>query len=315
MTRTISEIRPEWLQARAHALASDPKVNLRRRQLQHSTHLAKTKSVIVAEDLDAGGLLQGRAAAAAGAPAPGLDRNARGTSGYRGRPHRQCVVALQGLSPARRDKIEVAMFRPAGAGPPTQVKAVVMPVAIRLDLLRPVTDEELMRLSERNPGYQFERTAEGRLVVTPTGGESGRLSMEVAGQLHAWNKRTGLGVVFDSSTGFRLPDGSLLSPDAAWLPRGRWEALTREERKGFVPLCPEAVFEVRSPSQTADELREKMRAYLSNGARIAVLVDPYERAVEVYRPEREPERHANPPRVALDPELPGFALDLEPVFG
>ncbi|MBX6378166.1 MAG: Uma2 family endonuclease, partial [Clostridia bacterium] len=105
-----------------------------------------------------------------------------------------------------------------------------------------------------------------------------------------------------------------LSPDASWVRRERWEALTPEEQEGFVPLCPDAVFEVRSPSNTLAELREKMRAYLANGARIAVLVDPYERAVEVYRPGREPERHDKPAHVAFDPELPGFALDLGPVF-
>jgi len=83
-------------------------------------------------------------------------------------------------------------------------------MAILLDLLRPVTDEELLRLSERNPGYQFERTADGRLMVSPTGMEGGRRSLEVAYQLRRWNERTGQGVVFDSSTGFRLPDGSVV---------------------------------------------------------------------------------------------------------
>lgn len=187
-------------------------------------------------------------------------------------------------------------------------------MAILLDLLHPVTDEELRLLSERNPGYQLERTADGRLVVSPTGGESGRRSLEVAYQLRRWSERAGGGVVFDSSTGFRLPDGSLLSPDASWVRRERWEALSREEREGFVPLCPEAVFEVRSSSQTLEELRQKADAYLRNGARLAVLVDPYARTVEVYRPDRPAERHHEPDRVALDPELPGFVLETGPVF-
>ncbi|MBX5465773.1 MAG: Uma2 family endonuclease, partial [Clostridia bacterium] len=145
-------------------------------------------------------------------------------------------------------------------------------VAIRLDLARRVSDEELLLLSKRNPGYQFERTAKGELVVSPTGGEGARRSMAVAGQLWAWNRRTGLGIAFDSSTGFDLPDGSCLSPDAAWVSRGRWEELSPDERKGFAPLCPDAVFEVRSPSTTPADLRGKMRAYLANGARLAVLI-------------------------------------------
>ena len=130
-------------------------------------------------------------------------------------------------------------------------------MGIRLDLLHRVTDEELRELSERNPGYQFERTADGRLLVTPTGLASGRRSLKVAYQLERWNERTRLGVVFDSSTGFRLPDGSLLSPDASWVRRERWEALSPQQREGFGPFCPDAVFEVRSASQSLEELREK----------------------------------------------------------
>ena len=189
-----------------------------------------------------------------------------------------------------------------------------MPVSVRLDLLHHVTDEELLRLAERNPGYQFERTAEGTLVVTPTGSKAGRRTGEVVRQLGNWNAQVSLGTVFDSSAGFRLQDGSVLSPDASWLRRERWQALTTKEQEGFAPLCPDVVFEVRSASQTVAELREKMHVYLKNGAALVVLIDPYERTVEVYRRDREPECHERPQRVALDPELPGFALELGPVF-
>lgn len=108
-------------------------------------------------------------------------------------------------------------------------------------------------------------------------------------------------------------DGSLFSPDASWVRRERWVALTTEEREGFAPLCPDAAFEVRSKTNPLAELGEKMRAYLANGARVAVLIDPYPQTVEVYRPGREVERE-KPVRVALDPELPHFALDLGPLF-
>lgn len=187
-------------------------------------------------------------------------------------------------------------------------------MAITLDLARRLTDEDLLMISERNPGYQFERTADGRLVVTPTGGESSRRSAEVLGQLRDWNRQTGLGYVFDSSTGFKLSDGSLLSPDASLVRRERWEALCREDRAGFPPLCPDAVFEVRSPFNTLGELRAKMRAYVNNGARVAVLIDPETRSVEVYRPGREAEQHRDVASVPLTPELPGFVLDLGPIL-
>lgn len=96
--------------------------------------------------------------------------------------------------------------------------------------------------------------------------------------------------------------------------RERWESLTPEEQEGFVPLCPDAVFEVRLASQRIAELREKTHVYLKGGASLAVLIAPYQRAVEVYRPGREPERHEQPERVALDPELPSFVLELGAVF-
>ena len=187
-------------------------------------------------------------------------------------------------------------------------------MAITLTLSHKITDDELLELAERNPGYQFERSANGKLVVTPTGMESGRASGEVLVQLGLWNRKARGGVVFNSSTGFRLPDGALLSPDASWVRRDRWDALTPEQRKRFGPLCPDVVFEIRSESNTLVDLREKTRAYLTNGAQIAVLIDPSERTVEVYRPGREPEIHRSPEAVALDPELAGFMLDLEPIF-
>lgn len=111
-----------------------------------------------------------------------------------------------------------------------------------------------------------------------------------------------------------MPDGSVLSPHASWVRRDRWDALTIEDRKKFGPFCPDAVFEIQSESNTLAELRDKMRAYLANGARVGVLVDPDRRTVEVHRPGREPEMHQDPKAVSLDPELAGFILNLESVF-
>lgn len=120
-------------------------------------------------------------------------------------------------------------------------------------------------------------------------------------------------MVFDSSTGFRLSDGSIFSPDAAFVSWARWKALPLEEREGFPPLAPEAVFEIRSPSQSLEELREKMRLYLENGVLLGVLIDPYTRWVEVYRPGGV-EGYRDPAELPLDPELPGFVLKLGPIW-
>jgi Uma2 family endonuclease len=183
-------------------------------------------------------------------------------------------------------------------------------LSIKLSPVHPLTDAELAALSERNPGYQLERNAKGELVVAPTSSEGGRRSGEAFRQLAEWNRRARLGVVFDASTGFNLPDGSCLSPDAAWIQRARWDALAAQEREGFAPICPDAVFEVRSRSNTRAELRDKARAYIANGARLAVVIDVEADVVEVYRPGAPEQLHAHQATLALAPELPGFSLDL-----
>jgi Uma2 family endonuclease len=187
-------------------------------------------------------------------------------------------------------------------------------MSITLKHSRPMTDDELLELSRLNPGYQFERDAKGELVVTPTGSESGRREFELTAQLHAWSKRDGRGIGFSPSTGFRLPDGGVYAPDAAWVHRERWDALSKDQRQKFAPLCPDAVFEIQSENQSTAELREKMHLYLTNGAQVAVLINPDGRTVEVYRSGRSPEIRKDPETVALDPELPGLMLDLEPIF-
>jgi Uma2 family endonuclease len=186
-------------------------------------------------------------------------------------------------------------------------------MTISLRLATPPSDEELVELSERNPGLQFERTEKGELVVTPTGGEAGRRGAVLISQLHRWADLDGTGVVFGPSAGFHLPDGSLLSPDVSWVRRERWEALTSAQREGFAPLCPDAVFEVASERDWFGVLHRKMRAYVANGA-IAVLIDPARRAVEIHLPGAQPRIVEDARQVSLDPVLPGFVLDLDPLF-
>jgi Uma2 family endonuclease len=186
-------------------------------------------------------------------------------------------------------------------------------VAISLRLAAPPDDDQILELSRRNPGYQFERSAAGELIVAPASSEAGRRGAALALQLGRWAERAG-GVVFDSSAGFHLPDGSLLSPDAAWVPKERWAALTPAQQDSFAPLCPDAVFEIASKSDTVARLQAKMRVYLANGARLAVLIDPQRNLVEVYRPDQDVEVFVSPGPVPLDPVLAGFRLGPGPIF-
>lgn len=184
---------------------------------------------------------------------------------------------------------------------------------ITLDL-RPaltLTDEQFAEICQNNRDLRFERTAKGELVImAPTGGETGRRNVELAAEFVLWNRRTRMGVVFDSSTGFKLPNGSTRSPDVAWVAMERWNALTPEQQRRFVPLCPDFALELKSPSDDLADLQAKMQEYLDNGLNLGWLIDPEQQRVEIYRPGQSVETLTNPTTLSGDALLPGFVLDL-----
>jgi len=176
------------------------------------------------------------------------------------------------------------------------------------------SDREIMELSRLYP-LRFERNAAGRLIVAPpTGMDTGEQNLSLEGQLWEWNRRYGLGKAYNASTGFRLPDGSMLSPDASWVERSRWEALRKEERAKFAPLCPDVVFELASPTDRPGVLRKKMLAYLRNGAKLGVLILVRKKVVELYRPQGVTS-FPNPRTLELGPELPGFKVNFSEILG
>jgi Uma2 family endonuclease len=178
-----------------------------------------------------------------------------------------------------------------------------------------LTDSELLELCRRNRELRFERTAEGDLIVTtPAGGESSRRNARLVTALVNWSDEDGSGVVYDSSGGFLLPNGAMRAPDAAWVRQSRLAELSSEEREGFVPLCPDFVIELRSPSDTLADLQGKMEEYLANGVRLGWLIDPGTRRVHVYRPGEEIEALDEPKEISGDPELPGFVMDLKSIW-
>ncbi|NJK68130.1 MAG: Uma2 family endonuclease [Microcoleus sp. CSU_2_2] len=180
-----------------------------------------------------------------------------------------------------------------------------------------VTGEQFEALAVANPDLRLERTARGELIVNPpTGGESGNRNLSISGQLDRWCElNEDLGTGFDSSTGFILPNGARRSPDASWVNQTRWEALTAQERKGFVPLCPDFVVELRSASDSISTLQAKMREYMANGARLGWLIDPQNQRVEIYRQQAEVEILINPAELSGEDILPGFVLNLRRVWG
>lgn len=190
-----------------------------------------------------------------------------------------------------------------------------IPVNIPATLTLTVTHEQLVELAIANRDLQLERTTTGELIVMPpTGSETGNRNLDIEGQLWLWNRQTKLGKAFNSSTGFHLPNGADRSPDAAWVRQERWDALTSEQRKGFAPLCPDFVLELRSESDNMEPLRAKMREYIENKARLGWLIDRKNRKVEIYRQAQEVEVRDFPTTLSGEDVLPGFVLDLTEVW-
>lgn len=178
-----------------------------------------------------------------------------------------------------------------------------------------MTDDQFFELCQHHQDYRFERNAAGALIImSPAGGETSRRNLSISGQLYQWNQRSQLGIAFDSSGGFKLPNGADRSPDASWLKLERWQALMPEERQKFLPLCPDFVVELRSPSDSLTKLQEKMQEYMTNGARLGWLIDPQSQQVEIYRPGQSPEGLTSPSVLWGEEVLPNFELDLSDIF-
>lgn len=178
-----------------------------------------------------------------------------------------------------------------------------------------LTDEQFYQLCQQNQALRFERSAQGELIImSPTGGATGNRNGRLIQQLFNWTDMEGTGVAFDSSTGFKLPNGANRSPDAAWIIRKRWDSLTPEQQERFVPLCPDFVVELMSSSDSLTVTQAKMREYLENGARLGWLIDRQSKQVEIYRPEQDTEVLPSPETLSGEEVLSGFVLSLKSIW-
>lgn len=183
---------------------------------------------------------------------------------------------------------------------------------VNLEPVIHLTDEQFFQLCQVNRDLRFERNANGDLIImTPTGGESSNQNAELTVDLGLWNRQAQMGVVFDSSGGFKLPNGADRSPDAAWIASHRWNALTPDQRRKFPPLAPDFVIELRSPSDDLKPLQAKMQEYLENGVRLGWLIDPQNSRVEIYRRDRPIEVISTPAQLSGEDVLPDFVLDIQ----
>lgn len=175
--------------------------------------------------------------------------------------------------------------------------------------------EKFWQFAKDNREVKVEMTMDGELIAYyPTGGGSGFSNSNLLYALTGWARQNGSGVVFDSSTLFVLPNGARRSPDAAWVTRARWDALSEEEQEKRVPFAPDFAVEILFPIDSLAETQAKMEEYRTNGVRLGWLTDRKARNVYIYRPGDEVEVLDDTVTVAGDPELPGFVLDTDGIF-
>ncbi len=191
---------------------------------------------------------------------------------------------------------------------------MINPLEINCDSLQ-MTDEQFFQLCQDNRDLRFERNSNGDiLIMPPTGGETGNRNIEIAYQVQAWSRQNKLGIAFDSSAGFKLPNKADRSPDSSWIPLEKWNNLTPQQRQKFLPLCPDFVIELRSPSDSLKTLQNKMIEYLENGTKLGWLINPKAKQVEIYREGKDVEILDNPRTLSGEDVLPDFVLDLELIW-
>ena len=182
-----------------------------------------------------------------------------------------------------------------------------------------LSPEQFALLCAENREAVLELASDGQVrAMTPTGSETGGRNIELAFQLQRFARSGTTWKAFDSSTGFCLPDDSVLSPDASLVRLDRWQALTPDQRRGFAPLCPDLVVELACPSDDGPRgltaLRSKMAAYRANGSRLGWLLIPHEQAVEVWPISGDPQRSAGLKVLEAGPEFPGLQLQLAEIW-
>lgn len=192
----------------------------------------------------------------------------------------------------------------------------MLPIKLTPHPGQPLTDEEYFEFCMANPSVKFERTAEREIVIVPpAGGESDFRSLRSGTQLDLWAMRTRRGKAFGSSVEFILPDGAALSPDAAWVSNERLSKLTKEQLRRFLPVCPEFVIEVMSPSDRLTPAKQKMEAWMRNGVQLAWLIDADRQTVYVYRQGApKPEIKKGAAKMRGEGPVAGLVMDMRDIW-
>ena len=189
--------------------------------------------------------------------------------------------------------------------------SLAIPAGLRLK----ISPEDFWTLCLYNSDLRLERTAQGELIaMSPAVSRSGRLEILITTQLQNWSEKDSTGFTFGPTAGFTLPNGAVRAPDASWITLERWNALTDQQQESFAPIAPDFVVELCSKSDSRAETRAKMAEYIEQGARLGWMIDPKAKEAEIYRPGRAVETLVKPSSLSGEDVLPGFILDLTPIF-
>ncbi len=178
-----------------------------------------------------------------------------------------------------------------------------------------MTDEQFFEFCQANRDVRIERSSQGEIIVMPpTGWETGNKNAEIIIQLGNWAKKDGHGKSADSSAGYKMPNGAIMSPDASWISNEKLEKISPDKRRKFLPLAPDFVIELRSESDSLSKLKEKMQEYIENGVSLGWLIDPTDKQIFFYRPNTKVEVLENPTEISGEPFLQGFTLNLKEIW-
>ncbi|MGB7158835.1 MAG: Uma2 family endonuclease [Tepidisphaeraceae bacterium] len=172
-----------------------------------------------------------------------------------------------------------------------------------------LTEEQLLSL----PHIGKAEMIDGRLIVAPAGYEHGGISSALLAALFMHVRDRKLGWVSDSSTGFYMRSGDLLSPDVAFVSAARLKGMKRLPRK-FFQGSPDLLAEVLSPNDKPQEIERKMTEYFASDTKLAWLVDPVAQAVTIYHDARPGRVLSGDDVIEGESIIPGFTLPLEDLF-
>jgi Uma2 family endonuclease len=179
-----------------------------------------------------------------------------------------------------------------------------------------LTDDQFFRLCRDNEDFHIEMSGSGELIImSPNRPKTGRKHSIINRRLGNWAEQDGTGEVFDATSEFSFPNGAKRAPDVSWILKSRWNALSETEQDSMpAPICPDFVIEVRSPNDRLKRLKAKMEEYISNGVRLAWLLDPIDNRASIYRPGEPVQEIQNPEILSGDPVLPNFSFDFSEIL-